>query len=195
MERWGGHRLAEAKQDTPTTKIEVLPIHGVNPEALTAFFRRGYGCAYLGDDSLRKKIQRSSHAVLLGDFDGDLNVAGAALIADKRILALATSPNTVHDHSRYESAVTLLRSCLEELSCQWLTIGQEYSRVQQAAQDAGLTRVSDPTLVQGLLAEAGEASNYDLHYDENGELLVARVTSEFRPDYEQQFWVHLPQED
>lgn len=192
MERRGGQKLVEAKSDTPLTEIEVLPIDDIDSEALTSFFRDGYGCAYLGDDSLNKKIKRSSHAVILEDMHSDGLVAGAALVAGRRILAMATSPNSTYEGARYESAVTLLRECIERLQCQWLTIGQDYSRVQAAAYDAGLRRINDPELVQGLLLEAGEADNYEFRHDDLGGLLVARTTSEFRPDYEQQFWVHMP---
>lgn len=194
MEQRGGHKLVETKIDTPLTEVEVLAIHDVDPEALASFFRDGYGCAYLGDDSLYKKIQRSSHAVVLEDLSKNKDIAGAALIAGRRILAMATAPNPAYEGARYDNAITLLRECIVRLQCQWLTIGQEYSRVQEAAYDAGLRRVNDKELVQGLLVEAGEADNYEFRQDETGGLLVARVASEFRPDYEQQFWVHLPDE-
>lgn len=195
MEQRGGHRQREVKVDTPPTQIEVLPIHDIDSEALTSFFRDGYGCAYLGDDSLNKKIQRSSYAVVLEDLNRTGKVAGAALIAGRRILTMATSPDSTYDGARYDNAVALFKECIARLQCQWVTIGHEYPRVQDAAYDAGLRRVSDQELVLGLLAEAGEADNYEFRYDDTGELLVTRVTSEFRPDYEQQFWVQLPQED
>lgn len=194
MEQRGGYRLIEAKIGTPPTQIEVLPIHDVNSEALASFFRDCYGCAYQGDESLHKKIQRSSHAVILEDFNRAENVAGAALIAGRRILAMATTPTAEYEGTRYENAVTLLRECVAKLQCQWVTIGQEYSRVQDAAYDAGLRRVHDLELVQGLLIEASETDNYEFRYDDAGGLMVARITSEFRPDYEQQFWVHLPED-
>ncbi len=192
MERRGGHRQVETEADTPSTEIEVLPIHDIDHEALTSFFRDAYGHAYLGDDSLYKKIQRSSYAVILEDSSETKNIAGAALVAGRRVLAMAASPDSTYEGARYDNAVALLRECVARLQCQWLTIGQEYSRVQDAAYEAGLRRVNDQELVQGLLAEAGEVDNYEFRYDETGRLLVARVASEFRPDYEQQFWVHLP---
>lgn len=194
MERRGGHRQVETKTDTPPTEIEVFPIHDIDPEALTSFFRDGYGCAYLGDDSLYKKIQRSSYAVILGGSSETESIAGAALVARRRVLAMATSPDSAYEGARYDNAVALLRECIARLQCQWLTIGREYSRVQDAAYEAGLRRINDQELVQGLLTEAGEFDNYDFRYDETGHLLITRVASEFRPNYEQQFWVHIPDE-
>jgi hypothetical protein len=191
MEKWGSQGLLEIKPGFPPKKTEILPIHLASPEAIISFFREAYGQAYQGDDNLGKKIARSSHVVVLEDPDKSSPTAGAALIAHRRILTMATSANPEYKGLRHSNAVTLMEECMAQLGCQWVTIGQEYPRMQRVASEAGMSRVSEPELVQGLLAEAGEEDNYAFSYDHMGKLLVTRVASEFRPDYEQQFWVRL----
>lgn len=194
MERRGNYGLLETEPSTPLTKSEVLPIHDICPEAVISFFREAYGRAYQGDDNLGKKIARSSHVVILEDLSKTDHIAGAALIAGRRILTMAASANPAYNGARHNNAVTLMTECMTRLKCQWVTIGQEYPRMQRVASDAGLRRVSDQGLALGLLTEAGEANNYALSYDAADKLLVTRITSEFRPDYEQQLWVHIPED-
>jgi len=190
----GGEGLKGKRQSTPAIETEALPVESLNAEALTSFFRSGYGNAYLGDESLHQKIGRSSCVVLLKDLERRDRLTAVALVAKHRILAMATSRDEVYRETRYDNAVRLLKDCTDKFGCEWLTIGQDYTRVQRAASDAGLERANDGLLVDRLLTEEGERENYNLRYTDTGELLVTRFTSRFRPDYEQQLWVHFPEE-
>lgn len=172
---------------------ESLPIEDADQAELVAFFREGYGEAYKGDERFFKKIDRASHVVVLRD--SDRGIAAAALIEGRRILSPSTSPDRERFGGRQSNMIKLLRACFEQVGAQWITIGEQYDRMQATATEAGMLRADSEELVRGLLHEANSDGDYKVQGDEDGRLVVMKATSETRPDYKQQVWVYIPEDD
>lgn len=177
-----------------THRQESLSIAKADINELIDFFRDGYGSAYKGDERLRKKIIRASHVVTLREDKGD-GIAAAALVEGARILTPSTSPDRERYGARQLNMVRLLQACFDEVGARWITIGEQYDRMQAAALGAGMQRANETDLIQGLLREAGSDDSYNIQEDDKNSLIVIKVASETRPDYRQQLWVYLPEID
>ena len=150
-------------------------------------FRDSYGDDYRGDRKLLKKIGEADR--IIGLYNTDRRMGAAAIIGAGRILAPGTSPNYEVFGSRSRLMVQLLQESNRSGDAEWVSIGVEYDKMQNAATRADMHPTQNAGRIDKLLEAASELGVYRLGVSDDHGLIIEKDLPN-NDTYRQQVWVY-----
>lgn len=149
-------------------------------------FYDGYGENYVGNDRFYSNYLLPAHVAITDDRSEFL--AGAALMRNSRITAIATRYDTESFGNRFQNMVGILQFSRLVDPEGWIAIGASSKQAMKAAaQAAGMGRSRDSELLEDRLERSGKRAEYTVKETVSG-LLICLASSGHGSDYWQEVW-------